>query len=92
MALLGATLAWCQPPPTPRPACNAANRGRFWPEQANHDPHAIHKLAQSGELELCTLDVWKHRWQKMSVNARQAKPKRTVPPASESARLKKAWR
>jgi hypothetical protein len=54
-----------------RPACNSRNHGQFWPEQANLNPEEAHKLFQSGELEMCSLVVWKYKWTYLSVNVRK---------------------
>jgi len=55
-----------------KPPCNAANQGRFWPEEANINRDAARRLSQSGELETCALAVWKYKWKRLSVNARNA--------------------
>jgi hypothetical protein len=54
----------------PKPACNAKNHGLFWPEEVNSSHDAERLLFQSGELEMCSLVVWKYKWEHLSVNAR----------------------
>src|SRR5260370_1319712 len=55
----------------PRKApCNASHAGQFWPEEANVDREAAHRLYQQGKLEMCSLAVWKYRWESISVNVR----------------------
>jgi hypothetical protein len=66
-----------------RPACNSRNHGQFWPEQANLNSKEAHKLFQSGELEMCSLVVWKYKWTYLSVNARKLS-KGSQPAAAES--------
>jgi hypothetical protein len=67
---------------TPKPACNAKNQGQFWPEEANSDHSAARLHYQRGDLEMCTLAVWKYKWQHISVNARDV-AKESHPVASE---------
>jgi hypothetical protein len=68
-----------------RPVCNAKVQGQFWPEEANSDRDAARRLYQSGELEMCSLQVWKYKWEHISVNVRDlGKSKRTA--ASSPAR------
>ncbi len=67
-----------------KPPCNRQNRGRLWPEQ---------KSARACRaIEICTLHVWKYRWEPLTVHVSQlAKdPKRRAaceeavsPPAAE---------
>jgi len=52
-----------------KPACKAANRGQFWPAEANVSRDAVRQFFQSGELEVCSMVVWKYKWQHLSVNA-----------------------
>ena len=68
---------------TPKPACNARNQGQFWPEEANSDHAAARLLYQRGELQMCSLVVWKYRWEHVSVNARNV-AKEGHPSASKS--------
>ena len=62
-----------------KPACNARIQGQFWPNEANSNRFAVHQLYQSGELEMCSIEVWKYRWEHISVNIRDLeKPRRSV--------------
>ena len=54
----------------PKPACNARMHGQFWPDEANHGPDAARQLLQQGDLEMCSLVVWKYKWEHLSVNVR----------------------
>jgi hypothetical protein len=73
----------------PKPACNAKNQGQFWPEEANSDHSAARLLYQRGELEMCSLVVWKYRWEHLSVNARDvAKERHPFPSESEKTSAK----
>jgi hypothetical protein len=66
-----------------KPTCNAKLQGQFWPEQANWDREAARQLYQTGELEMCSMVIWKYRWEHISVNVRDlGKGRHTV--ASES--------
>lgn len=67
IALFG---AMCLAEETRRPVCNARNQGQFWPAEANSSQEAARQLAQRGELEMCSLVVWKYRWEHISVNVR----------------------
>jgi hypothetical protein len=53
-----------------KPACNAKIQGQFWPEQANWDREAARQLYQTGELEMCSMAIWKYRWEHISINVR----------------------
>ena len=53
-----------------KPVCNAKNRGQFWPREANLSKDAARQLYQRGELEMCSLSVWKYKWEHLSVNVR----------------------
>jgi hypothetical protein len=55
----------------PKAACNASNHARFWPEEANHNPALQRKLAQSGELELCSYGTWKYKWIPVTLNVKR---------------------
>ena len=88
-ALFGAI---CFAGETPRPACNARSQGQFWPAEANSSPEAARRLSQSGELAMCSLVVWKYKWQHLSVNVRDlakagrpsgAKPPKTGAPENK---------
>jgi len=66
-----------------KPACNSRHQSQLWPDEANHSPGVARRLYQHGELEMCSLVVWKYRWQNVSVNIRDAKrmqEHRTAPP------------
>ena len=67
IALLG---AMCFAGEARKPVCHAANRGQFWPEEANASRAAARQLYQSGQLEMCSLVVWKYKWERLSVNVR----------------------
>jgi hypothetical protein len=69
-----------------KPVCNARNRGRFWPEEANFSQDVARQLYQRGELEMCSLVVWKYKWEHISVNVRDL-AKATHPLTSESRRV-----
>ena len=66
LCFLPAVLVWAQE--TPRPACNALHQGKFWPEAANTDPAAARRAAQCGQLEMCTLQVWRYKWKALTVH------------------------
>lgn len=53
-----------------KPACTARNQGQFWPAEANASPSAARQSVQRGDLEICSLAVWKYRWERLSVNVR----------------------
>lgn len=53
-----------------KPACNVRNHGQFWPDEANRNAEAARRLLQQGDLEMCSLEVWKYKWEHMSVNVR----------------------
>ena len=53
-----------------KPVCSARTQGEFWPAEANISQQAAQRLFRSGELELCSLAVWKYKWQHLSVNVR----------------------
>jgi len=62
-----------------KPACNAQNMGRFWPEAANHDHAAVNKLARCGELEICTRGPWHYHWQALTVTVDQLRGVKSKP-------------
>jgi len=65
-------------PDAERPACNAANRGKVWPETSTRD--ACHPTV------LCTLNVFRYRWEPMTVSYSQlAKHSKTKPPCESNA-------
>jgi len=74
-----------------QPECNAANRGHFWPEEANSDRALARKLYQSGELEMCSLVppkytiYWNYKWLHISVNAHSAAKTKTAQPSKVTA-------
>jgi len=47
--------------PAAKPRCNAHHSGDLWPAH----PDACHPL------EMCTLDVWKYRWERVTVDVSQ---------------------
>ena len=59
-----------------RPACNAANHGRYWPETANGSRQAIREFYQSGTLEMCSAGEWKYKWVPLSVHISRIAKKR----------------
>ena len=72
-----------------KPACNAHTQGRFWPEEANDNREVRRNLFQSGELEMCSLTVWRYKWQRVSVNAQAKRPASATaktPPKPDTAR------
>jgi hypothetical protein len=63
---------------TPKPRCNASNRGSLWPPV--HERDACHPV------ELCTLEVWKYRWVPVTVSVSQlAKDSKHRSPCKSSA-------
>lgn len=71
LAVGSGTVCFCGAAPVPRMKCNARNDGKFWPEEANYNSVVARQLFQQGDLEMCTLVVWKYRWEHLSVNARR---------------------
>ena len=72
LCVLVAASGLAEQPQVPRKAaCNAATRGKFWPEAANGDPQTARKLSQCGSLELCTVSNWRYKWRPVAVNVRQ---------------------
>ena len=69
MAILLSGLCWAGPDGKPR--CTAKLRGRFWPEAANSDRKLVSTLARSGQLEMCVVRVWRHRWEALTVHVSQ---------------------
>lgn len=69
-----------------RPPCNARNRGRLWPEQANSDPNAARRAGRCGELLICTPSVWKYHWRPLTVHINKLGkgPKREIPGCGEA--------
>jgi len=68
MALIALSWVMCCAGQTRKPVCNASNHGQFWPVEANTSHDALRELYQRGELEMCSLVVWRHRWEHISVN------------------------
>jgi hypothetical protein len=64
-----------------KPACNAHNVGRFWPEEANSDSETAQRAGRCGELLLCTRGVWTYSWQPLTVHINQLgkDPKQPIP-------------
>jgi|SRR5215469_6838264 len=54
-----------------KPRCNSANHARFWPDEANGNPALMRKLAQSGELEICSYGTWKYKWVPVTRNVKR---------------------
>lgn len=44
----------------PKPACNAGTRGQIWPAGGSYAPGTT--------LEVCTMKVWKFRWEPVTVS------------------------
>ena len=73
----------------PKPPCNARNHGMLW--SGGHAPDA------RGPIELCALNVWKYRWEPLTVDASRASKDRKSKsqgdkervPAAESRPLSK---
>jgi hypothetical protein len=53
-----------------KPVCNAKTRDQFWPAEANADREANRRLAQRGELQICSYGKWKYGWKSLSINIR----------------------
>ena len=53
------------------PPCNAPNRGRLFPEQANTDAAFARQAGRCGELQMCSLGVWKYAWVPLTVHITQ---------------------
>jgi hypothetical protein len=51
-----------------KPSCNKPRLGQFWPDAANRDPGLARVLAQSGDLEVCSLANTRYRWRPLTVN------------------------
>jgi hypothetical protein len=56
---------------TPKPACNAKTLGQFWPSEANADRDANRRLAQQGDLQICSYGKWKYGWKALSVSVQE---------------------
>jgi hypothetical protein len=71
----------------PKPACTAANVGRFWPDEANDNPKFAAALTPYGYPEICTFSGKTYRWRSLTVpvNRLRKEPKRRAPASSNSA-------
>jgi hypothetical protein len=69
--LLGASTGNCFSADPARPACNKKTAGKYWPEAANHDHKAFTKLAKCGELQMCFRDIWRYKWEFLTVRLDQ---------------------
>jgi hypothetical protein len=80
LSLMGViSVALCGAEEARKPACNKKNQGQFWPAEANVRGDAVLQRFQEGNLEMCSLAVWKYRWERVSVNVRDlARAKRTA--------------
>jgi hypothetical protein len=58
-----------------KPACNSELRGSFWPLEANSDAKLLQSLARAGKLEMCVVEVWRHKWEQVGVHIRQLEEK-----------------
>jgi hypothetical protein len=65
-----------------KPACNAKNQGQFWPPEANLAGDARLQHFQEGNLEMCSLVVWKYKWQRVSVNVRDLRSAKQPAPSN----------
>ena len=54
-----------------RPACNAANVGRYWPAEANDNPKFAAALMHYGYPEVCTLRKGSYGWRSLTLNVNQ---------------------
>lgn len=69
--MLAAALGGISIPEAGKPACNAENLGRMWPDAANNDRRLFTKLARCGALQVCTRQVWRYRWESPTVTLDQ---------------------
>jgi len=92
--LLMAAVSLCLAADISKPACNAHNQGRMWPEAANGNPKLLKKFSQCGELQICSRPGLRYRWESLTVRVdqlgrgkkKQAPPAGCeVPPAEEIA-------
>ena len=51
--------------------CNKKTAGQYWPEAANHDHKAFSKLAKCGELQMCIREIWRYKWEFLTVRLDQ---------------------
>jgi len=69
MLILVLELACCSARQPAKPPCNAKNQGEVWP--------APKARAACVPVEICTLEVWKYRWEPATVDvSRMAKDQR----------------
>ena len=71
VGMLAAAFGVISIPEADKPACNAENLGRMWPDAANSDPRLFTKLARCGALQVCTRQVWRYRWESPTVTLGQ---------------------
>ena len=71
----GATVVPAADPPV-RPACTAANVGRFWPEEANDNPQFAKALMPYGFPQVCTYSKGAYGWRSMTVAAQRLRKDR----------------
>ena len=53
-----------------KPACVKQRAGEFWPAEANSSPKALHELARSGQLEVCSCKLWRYKWESLTVSVK----------------------
>lgn len=53
--------AWADPP------CNRKLAGAFDPPEAAHDATVRREAIRCGTLRICTRNVWRYRWERVSV-------------------------
>ncbi len=54
-----------------RPQCNSRRSGELWPRIANFDPALRSKLNHCGQLQMCSLQIWRYKWKPVSVHVSQ---------------------
>jgi hypothetical protein len=69
LLLLTLTAAMLGSAEAPKPECNAKSHGMFWPDAANSDRAVMRRAADCGELEMCSLGLWRYRWTPLTVRA-----------------------
>ena len=69
--LMAAASALCLAADISKPACNAQNYGRMWPDAANDNPKMMTKLSQCGELQICSHRGTRYRWVSLTVRVDQ---------------------
>jgi hypothetical protein len=89
MALLALFGTVCLAGEAERPPCNAKQRGRLWPEEANTSREASRRAERCGNLQMCAVGVWRYRWQPLTVHVSQLGkgPKREIPGCDASERV-----